>query len=104
MTRNDEALTYADLLAQLGDDGTKELFRRLLEEALQELIDAEFGKCIRSGGSCPGTGALSSDTELKLLVGDLCRELPTYRVEGQPSRWNPMSPTRVFGSCEHATN
>lgn len=42
MTRHDDASTYADLLARLGDDGTKELFRRLLEEALQELIDAEL--------------------------------------------------------------
>ncbi len=32
MTRHDDASTYADLLARLGDDGTKELFRRLLEE------------------------------------------------------------------------
>jgi len=42
MTRPDDASTYADLLARLGDDGTKELFRRLLEDALQELIDAEL--------------------------------------------------------------
>ena len=40
MARHDDAATYADLLARLGDDGTKELFRRLLEEALQELIDS----------------------------------------------------------------
>jgi hypothetical protein len=40
MTRHDDASTYADLLAQVGDEGTKELFRRLLEQALQELIDA----------------------------------------------------------------
>ncbi len=42
MAHPDDASTYADLLARLGDDGTKELFRRLLEEALQELIDAEL--------------------------------------------------------------
>lgn len=42
MTRHDDASTYADLLARLGDDGIKELFRRLLQEALQELIDAEL--------------------------------------------------------------
>ena len=28
--------------AHFGDDGTKELFRRLLEQALQDLIDAEL--------------------------------------------------------------
>jgi len=42
MTRHDDAATYADLLARLGNDGTKELFRRLLEDAIQELIDAEL--------------------------------------------------------------
>ena len=42
MTHHDDASTYADLLARLGDDGTKELFRRLLEQALQELIDVEL--------------------------------------------------------------
>lgn len=42
MTHTDDASTYADLLARLGDDGSKELFRRLLEGALQGLIDAEL--------------------------------------------------------------
>ncbi len=42
MAHHDDASTYADLLARLGDDGSKELFRRLLEEALQDLIDAEL--------------------------------------------------------------
>ena len=41
MTRHDDASTNADLLERLGDDDTKEVFRRLLEEALQELIDTE---------------------------------------------------------------
>jgi hypothetical protein len=42
MAHHDDASTYADLLARLGDDGTKELFRQLLEHALQDLIDAEL--------------------------------------------------------------
>jgi transposase-like protein len=42
MARHDDASSYADLLARLGDDGTKELFRHLLEHALQDLIDAEL--------------------------------------------------------------
>ncbi len=42
MAHPDDASTYADLLAKLGDDGTKELFRRLLEQALQDLVDAEL--------------------------------------------------------------
>jgi D-alanyl-D-alanine carboxypeptidase len=33
MAHHDDASTYADLLARLGDDGTMELFRRLLEQA-----------------------------------------------------------------------
>ena len=41
MTRHDDASTFADVLAHFGDDGTKELFRTLLEDALQDLIDAE---------------------------------------------------------------
>jgi hypothetical protein len=35
----DDASTYADLLARLGNDGAKELFRRLLEQALRDLVD-----------------------------------------------------------------
>ena len=41
MTHHDDASTFTDVLAHFGDDGTKELFRRLLEQALQDLIDAE---------------------------------------------------------------
>jgi hypothetical protein len=41
MTHHDDASTFADVLAPFGDDGTKELFRRLLEHTLQDLIDAE---------------------------------------------------------------
>ncbi len=40
MAHHDDASTYADLLARLGDDGTKDLFRRLLEKAPQDLVDA----------------------------------------------------------------
>lgn len=49
MAHHDDASTYADLLARLGDDGTKELFRRLLEQALQDLIDAELTSEIGAG-------------------------------------------------------
>ncbi len=49
MAHHDDASTYADLLARLGDDGTKELFRRLLEHALQDLIDAELTTEIGAG-------------------------------------------------------
>lgn len=39
MTHDDDA-RVADLLARLGDGDSKELFRRLLEAGMQELIDA----------------------------------------------------------------
>jgi transposase-like protein len=42
MANHDDPSTYADLLARLGDEGTKELFRRLPEEALQDLVDDEL--------------------------------------------------------------
>jgi hypothetical protein len=41
MTHDDDA-RVADLLARLGDGDSKELFRRLLETGMQELIDAEL--------------------------------------------------------------
>ena len=41
MTHQDDA-RVADLVAQLGDGDTKDLFRRLLERGMQELIDAEL--------------------------------------------------------------
>ncbi len=44
-----DASTFADVLAHLGDDGTKELFRWLLEQALQDLIDAEVTAKIGAG-------------------------------------------------------
>ncbi len=41
MTHHDDA-RFDDLLAQLGDGDCKDLFRRLLERGMQELIDAEL--------------------------------------------------------------
>jgi hypothetical protein len=45
MTHDDDA-RVADLLARLGDGDSKELFRRLLEAGMQELIDAELTAAI----------------------------------------------------------
>ena len=45
MTHDDDA-RVAELLARLGDGDTKELFRRLLEAGMQELIDAELTAAI----------------------------------------------------------
>ena len=41
MTRHDHASTLVDVFPRLGDRGTKELFRLLLEQAFQDLIDAD---------------------------------------------------------------
>src|SRR5918993_5074350 len=45
MTHDDDG-RVAELLARLGDGDTKELFRRLLEAGMQELIDAELTAAI----------------------------------------------------------
>jgi len=39
MTHHDDA-RFDDLVAQLGDGDSKDLFRRLLERGMQQLIDA----------------------------------------------------------------
>ncbi len=49
MAHQDDASQFADLLARLGDNGARELFRRLLEQALQELIDAELTTQVGAG-------------------------------------------------------
>jgi hypothetical protein len=79
MTHHDDASTYADVLAHWGDDGTKELFRRLLEQALQDLIDADLtaqigaaaGSWHGSGTVEPGLdGAVSAERLLRLFDGE----------------------------------
>lgn len=50
MTRHDDASTFGDVLARFGDDGTKELFRKPLEEvvcgdaALREVASVRVGR------------------------------------------------------------
>ena len=41
MTHHDDA-RFDDLVAQLGDGDSKDLFRQLLERGMQQLIDAEL--------------------------------------------------------------
>ena len=45
MTHDDDA-RVADLLARLGEGDSRELFRRLLQNGMQELIDAELTAAI----------------------------------------------------------
>ncbi len=49
MAHHHDDARVADLLATLGDEGTRDLFRRLLQEALQQLIDAELTAAIGAG-------------------------------------------------------
>jgi putative transposase len=80
MTHHDDGSIYADLLARLGDEGTKELFRRLLEQALQGLIGAELTASIgadrnqrsesrsnyRNGGRPRTLSTPAGDVELRI--------------------------------------
>ena len=85
MARHDDASTYADLLARLGDDGTKELFRRLLERALQDLLDTELtsrigaGRHERSGSRSNWRNGARTRT-LSTPAGDLELRIPKVRV------------------------
>ena len=48
MTHDDDA-RVADLWARLGEGDSRELFRRLLQHGMQELIDAELTAAISAG-------------------------------------------------------
>jgi transposase-like protein len=99
MTHHDDARLDA-LLAELGDGGTKDLFRRLLERGMQDLIDAELTATIgaelhertdtrtnhRNGGRSRTLSTPAGDIELripKLRVGSFFPSLlePRRRVD-----------------------
>ncbi|MCI0545011.1 MAG: IS256 family transposase [Actinobacteria bacterium] len=115
MTRHDDASTYADLLARLGDDGTKELFRRLLEEALQELIDAELTGQIgadrhqrsesrmnyRNGGRSRTLSTPAGDVELripKVRVGSFFPALLEPRRRVDKALWAVIMTAYITGT------
>jgi putative transposase len=115
MTRHDDASTYADLLARLGDDGTKELFRRLLEEALQELIDAELTAQIgadrhqrsdsrsnyRNGARSRTLSTPAGDVELripKVRVGSFFPELLEPRRRVDKALWAVIMTAYITGT------
>jgi putative transposase len=115
MTRSDDASTYADLLARLGDDGTKELFRRLLEDALQELIDAELTAQIgadryqrsesrsnyRNGGRPRTLSTPAGDLELripKLKVGSFFPALLEPRRRVDKALWAVIMTAYITGT------
>jgi hypothetical protein len=65
MTHDDDA-RVADLIGRLGDGDTKDLFRRLLERGMQDLIDAELTTAI---GAEPHERTESRVTQRQLGVG-----------------------------------
>jgi putative transposase len=115
MTHTDDASTYADLLARLGDDGTKELFRRLLEEAIQELIDAELTAQIgadrhqrsdsrsnyRNGARPRTLSTPAGDLELripKVRVGSFFPELLEPRRRVDKALWAVIMTAYITGT------
>ncbi len=88
MTYHDDASTFADVSAHFGDDGTKELFPRLLEQVLQDLIDAELTAQIWAGrperiDSRSNYRSEHRDRTLASPYGDLELRIPNLRV-GSP--------------------
>ncbi len=81
----DDDARVADLLARLGDDGTRDLFRRLLERALQELIDAELSVAIGAGPHQRSEARTNHrnggrDRLLSTPAGDVELRIPKVRV------------------------
>ena len=115
MTHHDDASTYADLLARLGDDGSKELFRRLLEQALQELIDAgltahigadrhqrsESRSNYRNGGRARMLSTPAGDVELripKVRVGSFFPALLEPRRRVDKALWAVIMTAYITGT------
>jgi putative transposase len=84
MAHEDDA-RVAELLARLGDDDVRDLFRRLLERALQELIDAELTAAI---GAEPHERTKARTNQrnggrsrlLSTPAGDVSLRIPKVRV------------------------
>jgi putative transposase len=84
MTHDDDG-RVAELLARLGDGDTKELFRRLLEVGMQELIDAELTAAI---GAAPHERIETRSNQrngsrsrlLSTPAGDVELRIPKVRV------------------------
>src|SRR3546814_21022327 len=94
MTHDDDA-RVADLLARLGDGDSKELFRRLLEAGMQELIDAELPAAI---GAAPHE---RTDARSNQRNGSRSPLLPTparaVDLKTPPDRKSLVSGKRVSG-------
>jgi putative transposase len=114
MTHHDDA-RLDDLLAQLGDGDSKDLFRRLLERGMQELIDAELTATIgaelhertdtrtnqRNGGRERTLSTPAGDIELripKLRVGSFFPSLLEPRRRVDQALWAVIMTAYITGT------
>ena len=114
MAHPDDAV-LADVLARLGDDGAKDLFRRLLQEALQQLIDTELSAAIgaaphertdtrtnqRNGGRPRLLSTPAGDVELripKVRVGSFFPSLLEPRRRVDKALWAVIMTAYITGT------
>ena len=114
MTRQDDA-RLDDLLARLGDGDTKDLFRLLLQEGMQELIDAELTATIgaelhertdtrtnqRNGSRARTLSTPAGDIELripKLRIGSFFPSLLEPRRRVDQALWAVIMTAYVTGT------
>lgn len=114
MATDDDA-RLAEVLARLGDEGTRDLFRRLLERALQDLIDAELSAAIgarphertetrtnqRNGGRSRLLSTPAGDVELripKVRVGSFFPSLLEPRRRVDKALWAVIMAAYVAGT------
>ena len=114
MTHHDDA-RFDDLVAQLGDGDSKDLFRRLLERGMQQLIDAELTATIgaelhertdtrtnqRNGARERTLSTPAGDIELripKLRVGSFFPSLLEPRRRVDQALWAVIMTAYVTGT------
>lgn len=114
MTHDDDA-RVADLIGRLGDGDTKDLFRRLLERGMQDLIDAELTTAIgaepherteartnqRNGARARLLSTPAGDIELripKLRVGSFFPSLLEPRRRVDRALWAVIMTAYVTGT------
>ncbi len=90
MTHDDDA-RVADLIGRLGDGDTKDLFCRLLERGMQDLIDAELTTAI-------GAERTSDWDELRLLLHPYWTSSDTRTIRGRRNVLAYLAATRPAGS------
>lgn len=114
MAHHDDA-ALADVLARLGDDGARDLFRRLLEQALQQLIDTELTAAIgarphertdarsnwRNGARARTLSTPAGDVELripKVRVGSFFPSLLEPRRRVDKALWAVIMTAYITGT------